>query len=255
MVKRILILLFCLLLGTALSTAAAQRFQVFTEELPPVHYTDGNEITGIATDIVRALFQRAGLEMEIHSYPWKRTYQRALHTDNGFVYTINRTSEREPLFQWIGPILAKRTYLYKARIREDVQVRELADLKKYRTAVILGYALTSRLKNSGLRPGQELVVCRNKEEQLRAFLHGRADLITGNEFTLPVALRQAGHSMCELQPALLMNSRGYYLAANLHVDPQVVQRLRTANAELQRTGLVDAIIDRYMNRIQSIVGR
>lgn len=226
--------------------ADPDRCVVFTEELAPVHYTENGTFLGIATEIVQAVFREAGLKADFRSYPWKRTYQNALHTQYGFVYTINRTPEREELFQWIGPILPKRTYLYRLKSREDVEVEKIEDLKKYTTVVILGYALTRKLVDQGLRAGRELIVTRNKKTQIRLFLQERADLITGNEYTLPRAMQEAGRSMADVVPVLLMSEKGYYLAANRGVDAELVERLRLANIKIQRSGLVQRVVDRYM---------
>ncbi|HHB75039.1 MAG TPA: transporter substrate-binding domain-containing protein [Desulfobulbus sp.] len=240
-------LIFSLLfLVSSSAHAEFDRPVVFTEELAPVHYTEDGEIVGIATDIVQAIFQEAGLRPDIRSYPWKRTYLNVLRTKGSFVYTINRTPRRENLFQWIGPILHKRTYLYRLASRDDVKVNSTDDLKKYTTVVILGYALTQQLEDLGLSPDRELIVTRNKKEQMRVFLKGRAELITGNEFTLARALRESGYSMDDVKPVLLMNEKGYYLAANQQADPQLVERLRLANTKVQQSGLTQRAIAKYM---------
>lgn len=240
----LLVLSFFLLTG--LAHGQPDSYVVFTEELAPVHYTVSGKLSGIATEIVQAIFREAGLRADIRSYPWKRAYQNALQDKDAFVYTINRTPEREELFQWIGPILPKRTYLYRLKSREDIEVTETADLKKYTTVVILGYALTRTLETQGLRANKELIVTRTKKDQLQVFLKGRADLITGNEYTLARAMQDAGRSMADVVPVLLMSEKGYYLAANRQMNPELVERLRLANAKVQQRGLVQRVIDRYM---------
>ncbi len=250
-VRWLVAVLFVFAVGTAGGTSRAASsqplYQVFTEELPPVHYTLHGQRVGIATDIVRAIFAEAGLRCAISSYPWKRTYAKVLHTPASFVYTINRTPQRERLFHWIGPILPKRTYLYRLSSRDDIEVRGMDDLKRYRTAVILGYALTSRLTAAGLRPGRELVVCPDKDNQMRVFLSGRADLVTGNEYTIGRALKTSGRQRDAVTPALLMNEQGYYLGANLQTPATVIDSLRRANDRVQASGLVDKIVQRYMD--------
>lgn len=231
---------------TGLAHGQSDSYVVFTEELAPVHYTESGKPSGIATEIVQAIFQEAGLRADIRFYPWKRTYQNALKNKDAFVYTINRTPEREELFQWIGPILPKRTYLYRLKSREDIEVAETADLKKYTTVVILGYALTRTLESQGLRMNKELIVTRNKKDQMQVFLKGRADLITGNEYTLARAMLDTGRSMADVVPVLLMSEKGYYLAANRQVNPELVERLRLANVKVQQRGLVQRVIARYM---------
>jgi len=245
----LLIDLFCLRVGWLHAGPAGGKAVLFTEELAPVHFTQDNRQVGIATDIVRAIFREAGLQTEIQSYPWKRTYLTVLRTPGSFVYTINRTPERENLFQWIGPILNKRTYLYRLATRVDIRIDSPEDLKKYTTVAILGYALTGKLRKLGLSPAKELIITRNKKEQIQVFLKGRADLITGNEFTIASALAESGYSINDVVPVLLMNEKGYYLAANLSTDRNLVERLRIANIKIQQSGLVQKTIAKYMGRL------
>ncbi len=226
--------------------ASARNYLVLTENLPPVHYEEEGRVVGIATEVVEEIFRRAGLQPDIRVYPWKRAYQIALRTRNSFIFTINRTPEREKLFKWIGPILQKRTCLFKLRSRRDIRVRTLADVKKYTTAVILGYALTDRLLAEGFAEHRELIVTHNKKSQIRVFLSGHADLITGNEYTLAWALRDEGYSMDAVEPVLVMTEKGYYLAANPSVDDQTVQQLQKAADAVWRNGVIPEIINKYM---------
>ncbi len=239
----VFLLVCCLSWGTA--RGADPGYTVYTEELEPVHFSKEGKIVGIATEIVQAIFKEAGYRITLESYPWKRSYSYCLHNDNSFIFTINRTPEREQLFQWIGPILPKRTWLYRLKSRDDIEVTDIGDLKKYTTTVILGYALTRSLEEAGLRPDKELIVKTNKKEQIRVFLKGHADLITGNEFTLPRALEGTGFTIHDMVPVLLMNEKGYYLAANPQVPAEIVDRLRKANDKVQASGLVQKVIDRY----------
>ncbi|HEB49369.1 MAG TPA: transporter substrate-binding domain-containing protein [Desulfobulbus sp.] len=226
--------------------ASARNYLVLTENLPPVHYEEDGRVVGIATEVVEEIFRRAGLQPDIRVYPWKRAYQIALRTRDSFIFTINRTPEREKLFKWIGPILQKRTCLFKLRSRRDIRVRTLADVKKYTTAVILGYALTDRLLAEGFAEHRELIVTHNKKSQIRVFLSGHADLITGNEYTLAWALRDEGYSMDAVEPVLVMTEKGYYLAANPSVDDQTVQQLQKAADAVWRNGVIPGIINKYM---------
>ena len=228
------------------SHAESIHYTVYTEELEPVHFTRQGTHLGIATELVQAIFREAGLPMTLESYPWKRSYYYSLHDDNSFIYTINRTTEREEKFHWIGPILPKRTWLYRLKSRKDIKVQNIHDLKNYTTTVLLGYALTRELEDAGLQRDKELVVRTTKKEQLRVLLKGHADLITGNEFTLPRALQGTGFTINDMVPVLLMSNRGYFLAANLHVAPEVITRLQAANQKIQQSGLVQQVINKYM---------
>ena len=60
------------------------------------------------------------------------------------------------------------------------------------------------------------------------------------------AMLDTGRSMADVVPVLLMSEKGYYLAANRQVNPELVERLRLANVKVQQRGLVQRVIARYM---------
>lgn len=224
----------------------AEKIRIFTEPLAPVHFEENGKVRGIATEIVRAIFAEAGLDSKIKMYPWLRSYQMALTIKDSFIYTINRTTKREPLFQWIGPILSKKTYLYKLKNRKDIEITNYEDAKKYTTAVILGHSLTTGLIEKGFREGLELISTPNKKIQIKVFLKGRSDLITGNQYTIYESLKAEGYSIGAVEPVLFVSSKGYYLGANIDTDDEKVEQLRQANNKVQASGMVEEIIEKYM---------
>lgn len=243
-VSRCLPVIFLALLFSA--PVQAEKFRVFTEPLAPVHYEEKGVIKGIATEVVSEIFKEAGGEPLFEIYPWKRAYQKTLKTEGSFIFTINRTEKREGLFKWVGPILPKTTYLYKLKERNDIQVKNYDDLKRYTTAVILGHSLTTRLLDMGFREGKELITTPNKKVQIKVFLKGRCDLITGNRYTIHESLKSEGFSTADIEPALLITASGYYLGANIDTDDELIERLNEANQRVQNSGIIDEIIRKYL---------
>ncbi len=130
--------------------------------------------------------------------------------------------------------------------KETGSIMNYEDAKKYTTAVILGHSLTTRLENKGFREGIELLTTPDKTLQIKVFLRGRSDLITGNQYTIHESLRQEGYSIADVEPALFISSKGYYLGANINTENAIVERLRQANEKIQASGIVKKIIDKYM---------
>lgn len=229
-------------------SAIAQNFNVYTEQLPPVHYEEDGQIVGIATEIVEEIFRLAGYQPRFKMYPWKRSYYLVQNQKNQFIYTLNRTSNRESLFKWIGPILTKRTYLYKFRGREDIQLSTLEDAKKYVTAVILGHSLTTKMEEIGFEENINIVKTPNKSIQTKVFLNKRCDLITGNEYTIYRALKSVNLTMSDIEPALFISESGYYLGAHPETDPDIVTRLQNASDVIKLSNFSEKIIEKYMSR-------
>ncbi len=240
-----------LLIGIALvftcTSSRAEKAVLYTEPLAPLHYEENGKVVGIATEIVKAIFTQAGFTTHIEIYPWKRTYRHVLADEEGFVYTINRTERREQLFKWIGPILDKKVFLYRLKHRYDVDASTLKEAKGYTTAVILGHSLTTMLKDKGFREGKELIITPNKKVQMKLFLAGRCDLITGNQYTIYQALKAEGHSLKDVEPAVFISANNYYIGANPGVDDQVITRLLEANSSVQQSGIIDDIIKKYID--------
>lgn len=226
---------------------AAEQYTVLTEQLAPVHFEEDGEVKGIATEIVQAIFKEANLEPKIEIYPWKRAYSIALKEKNTFIYTINRTEKRENLFKWIGPILSKETKLYKLKSRTDIQIKSIDDVKNYTTAVILGHSLTSKLLSHGFTEEKELITTIDKKQQVKLFLKGNADLITGNQYTIYNSLKAAGHSMSDVEPVFLITGQGYYLGAHKNTDDAVIKRLEQANEKVQSSTLIPELIQKYIH--------
>ncbi len=224
----------------------AKQYTVLTEQLAPVHFEENGEVKGIATEIVQAIFKEANLEPKIEVYPWKRAYSMALKEKNTFIYTINRTEKREDLFKWIGPILPKETNLYKLKSRTDIQIKSIDDVKNYTTAVILGHSLTAKLLSHGFIEGKELITTIGKKQQVKLFLKGNADLITGNQYTIYNSLKAVGVSMSEIEPVFLITRQGYYLGANKNTDDTVINQLEQANEKIQNSDLISELIQKYI---------
>lgn len=226
---------------------AAQDLTIYTEPLAPVHFEQEGHIIGIATDIVKEIVRLAGYTAHFEIYPWNRAYYLVQKNPESFIYTLNRTRKREKLFKWIGPILHKKTYLYKLRERNDIQLNNFDDAKKYTTAVLLGHSLTLRLKDLGFQEGNQIIVTSNKTIQTKVFLEKRCDLITGNEYTIYRAMQAAGLTMEAVEPALLLGSSSYYLGANLHTPDTVIIQLQKASQSLFGSQFTKDVIREYMN--------
>ena len=221
---------------------------VYTEPLPPLHYEDDGKVVGIATEIIEEIFRLAGYLPRVEIYPWKRSYHLVQKQKNQFIYTLNRTEKREPLFKWIGPFLTKKTYLYKLRGRADITLNNLEDAKKYVTAVVLGHSLTLRMEELGFEEHVNLVMTPDKSIQMKVFLNNRCDLITANNYTIHRALESVNLGMGDVEPALLISESGYYLGAHPDTDPDIVQRLQNGSDMLYQSEFSQKIIEKYMSR-------
>ncbi|MFT5164104.1 MAG: polar amino acid transport system substrate-binding protein, partial [Alteromonadaceae bacterium] len=86
----------------------AEPLRVVSENMPPYNYrTTEGQLSGPSTEVVRALLASLKISSKIEVMPWARAYKVALTEPNVLIFSIVRTRQREPHFQWldgIGPV-------------------------------------------------------------------------------------------------------------------------------------------------------
>ncbi len=152
-----------LLLGVATAQAAPEKIELLTENFPPYNmavdgknFARNENIHGIATDIIREMFQRAGVDYSLTlRFPWERIYKMALETPGYGVFVTARLAEREELFKWVGPI-GPDDWVLLARSDSDIDVSSLDEAKQYRIGAYKGDAIGEHLLAQGLEPSLAL---------------------------------------------------------------------------------------------------
>lgn len=114
--------LLCLLLATPVR---AEQYQVVTEEWAPYNYEENNQLTGMATEIVRAIMALTGDNFEVLLLPSMRSTHALKTRPKTIMYSLFRTAEREPLYKWVGPIVEESIHPYQlANAQQPVNTLE-----------------------------------------------------------------------------------------------------------------------------------
>lgn len=232
-----------LALLTTLSALAAD-LTAYTEEWPPYNYSEGGEIKGIATDVLRAACAIAKLACEIHMVPWARAYKTASRTPNTVVYTTARKPSREQAFTWIGPILPRTTWVY---VHQDLEkdIHDFSDLAHRQVGVVRDEAAAQDLIAAGV-PQSALVAQSSNANVLRLLESKRVDAMVDTEVSMQWNLRQTALAPVAVSKRMKLSDEGaYYFALNLDSDPALATKLQDAVHKLRRDGKIDAIARRY----------
>ncbi|WP_462172966.1 substrate-binding periplasmic protein [Pseudoalteromonas xiamenensis] len=158
------------------STAdALPRLEVVTEEWRPYNYLDENgTLIGGATEKVKRVLDKAGVEYEMQVYPWVRALKIARQKPNTLIYSIFRTPERESWFHWGCPLLQPvKEYVFTLKSRKDIKIRTLEDAKQYITSTVRGSVGHDFLVNQGFEAGKNLDVAADASAIPRKLLAGR----------------------------------------------------------------------------------
>ncbi len=251
MIKRLLLVLASasmLLINTARAeTSPDTDLVLLTENFPPYNmakngknFAQGENINGIATDIVREMFQRAGVTYSLTlRFPWERVYKLALENPGYGAFVMARLPDREKLFKWVGPI-GPDDWILLAKADSKITLDTLNDARKYKIGAYKGDAIAETLTKQGLKP----VVVLRDQDNAKKLVSGQIDLWATGDPAGRYLARQDG--VTGLKTVLRFNSAELYLALNKDVPEETVKKLQAALDQMRTDGVVDEIMGRYL---------
>jgi polar amino acid transport system substrate-binding protein len=220
---------------------------LLTENFPPYNmakngknFAQDENINGIATDIVREMFQRADISYSLTlRFPWERVYKLALEKPGYGAFVMARLPDREKLFKWVGPI-GPDDWIMLAKADSKITLESLDDARKYKIGAYKGDAIAMTLARQGLKP----VVVLRDQDNAKKLVNGQIDLWATGDPAGRYLARQEGVS--GLKTVLRFNSAELYLALNKDVSDATVAKLQAALDQMRQEGKVDEIMARYL---------
>ena len=235
-----------LALACGLSLARAEPLVLLTDNLPPfnmsvagTNYARDDGVTGISSDILRAVCERAQVQcQQILRFPWQRVYQQTLDDAGYGLFSTARTAEREGLFKWVGPIASNEWVLF-SKGDSSIQLNSLDDARRYRIGGYKGDAKTQFLLDRGL----EVQTALRDSENVKKLERGQIDLwVTSNQAGRFVARQEGVENLKMVQK---LHTADLYLALNLQTSDELVQKLQSALDSLRAEGALKSIEARY----------
>lgn len=231
------------------ASVQAQELQVVTEHFPPFNYLENGQLTGYSTELLTAMLAQAGVPAQYSLLPWSRSYQQALTQSNTLIYSIARSEERDPLFEWIGPISKRRIFLFKLASRKDIQISSLAEAAKYKIGVVREFASTRLILQQGWLPERALDFAPSTESNLRKLLAARVDLIVGMDWVTLFELTQLLKEEQSLEAVCLIDDTApLYFALNKQSDKELIRKLRLAFDKMKASGFLEKLKLKYLGQ-------
>ncbi|MDT8999261.1 transporter substrate-binding domain-containing protein [Paucibacter sp. APW11] len=242
--RRALFAMAVALLGAGTSSRAAEpALRLYTEEYAPYNYTIKGKPSGLSVEIVMELQRRMRLDIPIEVVPWARGYRSASTEPWVGLFVTARTAEREPLFQWVGPISATRAHLY-ARRGEQTGIRSLDDARKVPQIMVpREWYIHQDLRSRGFT---NLEPVSTPADAMRMLLANRSVVIAMDESTVAETMRLAGLVSDPPEPIVKISEALLYIAFSKGTPAEVVQRWQQTLDEMKRDGSFAAIHQRWL---------
>ncbi|QXG49329.1 substrate-binding periplasmic protein [Pseudomonas viridiflava] len=238
--------LLCLLLS---APARADHYQVVTEEWAPYNYSENGHLTGMTTEIVRAIMKVTGHEFTIVLAPSMRASHILKMRPRTIMYSMFRTPEREHLYKWVGPILEESIHPYQLATAPPVTSLEQLLHAPQITTRHAGL-LPDMLQSLGFR---NLDKSATESVQLyRMLLNGRTGIIIGD--TAAGVAYQSRH--LNIAPGTLrqvpieLYRSSLYIAFSQDSEDELVASWANALETLRQSGELGRIQQRYEQPLQ-----
>lgn len=232
----------CLLSFLTFSAVAAD-LNLLTDNHPPLHFQQGNQLVGFGVDVVQALAERTGDQVHLQQVPLLRALRVATTEPATGVFTVLRTAERESQYQWVGPLMDVETALYSANTQQPV--RSLQDASTQgRIAVPRKWLAYDYLRKQGLN---NLYGVETPEQMMRLARLGRIEYVVADTLSIATLAREEGLAPSQLHYQMPLMKQGTYIAFSPQTDARQVARWQQALDEMNRDGRLEQLKQRWLS--------
>ena len=250
------ILLICAHWTSAWST---EVIHVVDSDYPPFTYQKDGLASGFSIELLQAVVKRTpGIELQIEYFPFKRAMAISASERNALITSLSRSEERNKVYQWVGPIYAVTTNLYRLANRPELQITALAEIAGRSIGTGSGFKIIEDLVQAGI--ARTTIEDLSPEGlNISKLFARRVDYVAFNDWILSYLLIQAGHSYRDVHLVLALDapskpartgtteddSNAAYYAIQRDTDPAVAMRLQEALDAMKSDGSYAALLQRY----------
>lgn len=250
---------FILVVGVALFIYQGRPFGVedfqgnkiyFAEEVDWAPFTPNK--TGLATeglsyDLMREIFSRLDLEVEIELFPQKRMIELIKKGDKDGATVISKNAQRLKFIDYTDSIFQKKGLLYFLEENDHlVDWQSYEELKGLKIGVVAGHNYGDKFNKAVKKFALDIYPVTHIDQNFEKLIHGRIDLLLCIEAT-------ANHylSFPKYKDKIIASSKGYYekgyyigfskLSNARHLIPRVNKVIR----EMKKDGSLKKIRSKY----------
>jgi polar amino acid transport system substrate-binding protein len=215
------------------------RLLVTTELTPPSSMLVDGKLTGFATEKLRIVFQRSGIDATFAHFPWKRAYVMATTQADTCVFSTTRLPEREKLFKWVGPTHENDWTMFAMADRK-LKLSSIDDARSMRIGTYSGDVRSEFLIGRGFT----VDAVQNGDVNPRKLSVGRIDL-WASSLRVGTALAAKQGFAGKIVPVLTFRRTGLYLACNPSVPDKLIHVMNASLQAMNKDGTSKAIEQQF----------
>jgi len=212
-----------------------QVIDVLSSNWKPFVYSENGVHKGFAYDIAKKVLDEANIGFNLYFFPWSRIYTLGVNKKNYLIVGLARTSKREPLFHWIGPVAKpEAVYFYKLK-KTAISLDKIPDAQRYVIATEKFTHYHDFLEEQEFTFDNLLLVTRT-EQIIKMLLNGRADLILSTEQNFNSEAKRAGIDPALFEKALPAYSVQEYMAFSGPTSADLYEKVQRSYHKFKNSG-------------------
>ena len=191
------------------------EIQLYTEIAPPFNYYTGstdfkNHLSGSSVEIVREIIDRNDYNVAIDLTHWTDAYDIIQTHPNSALFTTAKTSERENLFKWAGPIASIDTYFYTLD-ENNINIESVNDAKALNSiATPRGWYTHEYLINNGF--DNIKAETDDVQDAFNLLVNGKAEALLLNDLAVKWQIDNSEVNKNDIKQHILVQSNNGYIA-------------------------------------------
>ncbi len=239
--------LYCLLCFSVLfgNTTYAEPLKLVAFQYPPLVYQQNGEIIGVATELVRAVFNELGVQIEIEMLPWARSLQYLQSGQADGVFTIFKNPQRQTFLLYPDePLIEQTISLYTARDKPINFSEKLSDLAPYRIGLTRAVSYGERFDAAMRDTLTNLTVVNDEQAKFMLLAKGRVDVVVSSIGIADFYIEklQLDNQISRI-PTEIQRVPSYVAFAKTPANRLRVNRFEKALRQLKLSGRYDQIVN------------
>lgn len=227
--------------------ASAQKITVVTEFFPPYQIIDQQQqLSGCATNVVKALFAQTQDIPAFEVLPWSRAYITALRTPNVMIFSIAHNKIRDNKFYWLGNLAEEYLYFWGLKTHFQQPIDSLDKLKKFSIATSKNSNPEQYMQHHGF---EHIYPITKIEQGIKMLMRERVDLISGSENSLKQRSEQLGLDFNQLTKVYELKDLNHPLsvAFNINSTAELLATYQKAWNALEQQGTIKQLMAPCIN--------
>ncbi|MDI6719859.1 MAG: transporter substrate-binding domain-containing protein [Methanomicrobiales archaeon] len=237
-------------LGRHVPAVGLGQLEYLTEEWAPYNFEENGTATGIAVEILEAVFKDIGVNRsreDVRIVPLAEGF-REVQNGGSVLFSIVRSPDREPLCTWVGPF-TRGSFVVYAPIRRNITIDSPADLNQYRIGVVEDSIENTLLTDRGVNASR-IVNAPAPEDLLRMLEEGEIDLWATGDLAGRHQMVKTAEDPNAYEVVFALSTNDFYFVFSKDVPNTTVTAFDQAllNTRLQRDALGVSDYERILYR-------